>query len=226
MQTTQTTQTMQTQNPQKVKMTIHRALSELKLIDKKLPSSQNSELIAVTKKNGKIDGLTIEEFSKKAQSNHDSTMAHMKNAKTIKSAIAMSNATTTVKTTSGKIYTIVEALQRKEMMTHEQSYLNALKAKYNQILTVYNGLQQRFDEALEKHLTNTCGGKENRKPEDVEIYVKAFTEREQPQIIDPINLKNIIEKLENNIFEFINEIDYKLSESNSTTYIEVELDGN
>ena len=44
------------------------------------------------------------------------------------------------------------------------------------------------------------------------------------ELADPNNLKEEIDRLESDILEFQSNVDYKLSESNSTTVIEVDLD--
>lgn len=46
--------------------------------------------------------------------------------------------------------------------------------------------------------------------------------RNEFEIIDPLNVKQQIEKLSNRIEEFESEVDAVLSESNATTFIEVQ----
>jgi hypothetical protein len=65
-------------------------------------------------------------------------------------------------------------------------------------------------------------GKDNRKAEDVKQHTDEFFARNELELVDPNELAKAVKELEKSILDFMNEVDYKLSESNSTTFIEVD----
>ena len=56
----------------------------------------------------------------------------------------------------------------------------------------------------------------------IEEFSKAYRNSNSWEVIDPVDLKSLIDKLEKEITIFENEVDVVLSESNATTFIEVE----
>ena len=76
---------------------------------------------------------------------------------------------------------------------------------------------------IEKMSQDQMSGSGSSKAGDAEKEIVESVEKiYKMDFIDPVNLSDEIEKLENEIAEFNNNVDYVLSESNSTTYIEVE----
>ena len=63
-------------------MSIHRALAEIKTYNKRIASAvEQTFIIANKKSNEKIEGMTIEEYKSKIQSNIDSAKALIENRK-------------------------------------------------------------------------------------------------------------------------------------------------
>jgi len=56
---------------------------------------------------------------------------------------------------------------------------------------------------------------------EAEAISKPFLERNSAQLFDPLNIQGKIEALDAEIDDFLENVDVCLSESNSTTYIEV-----
>jgi nucleoside-triphosphatase THEP1 len=78
--------------------------------------------------------------------------------------------------------------------------------------------RRRIEKMSQDQMSNGSSKAGDAEKEIVESVEKIY----KMDFIDPVNLSDEIEKLENEIAEFNNNIDYVLSESNSTTYIEVE----
>lgn len=205
------------------KMSIHRALAELKNYNKRINSAIFQNFIVANKKsNKKISGIDIDDFKNLIQSNFDTAKALIENKKKLKSAIVLSNANTTVEI-AGITYTIAEAIERKNLLIHEKEFINSLKDQYSRAVSLVNNKNDNLPDALERYLSTILGEKDKRNVEDIELHTKAFYAREEYELIDPMNIKEYIDKLEKDINDFETNVDYILSESNATTFIEVDL---
>ena len=205
------------------KMSIHRALAEIKTYNKRIASAVEQTFIVANKKsNEKIEGMTIEEYKSKIQSNLDSAKALIENRKRIKTAIIMSNAKTIVNI-AGKDYTIAEAIERKNMIATERYFINNMKNQYTRENRVVESENNELPSKLEAYLKAILGEKDKRTVDDIELHTKSFYSRNEYELIDPMNIKDFIDTYEKSIDEFETNVDYILSESNATTFIEVDL---
>ncbi len=110
------------------KMTIHRGLAELKLIDARIEKGIN-EIIpnAVYQKEKPIEGhLSLDEFSKYAQSKYDSIVSLMDRKNKIKTAIVKKNAEVEI-TVAGSTMTIADAITKKTNIKLKQIFSNTLR---------------------------------------------------------------------------------------------------
>ena len=204
-------------------MTVTKALSELKLLDKRINRGiYEAEFVGVVvgdKK--KVDHIDVEEFKQKVKSNYDSVVDLIAYRNKIKSAIVSSNAQTTV-TIAGNTYTVAEAIERKTSIQYEQELLQRLKTYYlnasTEIDRINENVQVRLDRSLEQMLSND--GKQDN--EFINQFTENFNKKNQAKLVDPLNIKEKIETLETEIEDFLSEVDHELSVSNATTIIEVE----
>lgn len=105
----------------------------------------------------------------------------------------------------------------------EERLLQQLKSQYNSAVQVADQNNNNLNEKLENYLKTALGDKEKRDAENVKALTKVFNDANEYEILDPNNLKDYIDVLERLTMEFKTEVDYKLSESNATTFIEVDL---
>ncbi len=105
-----------------MKLTITRALSELKLLDKRIRKEiEAAYFVAGVQKKKKIIGMyTKEEFSSRSQGEVDSIQSMTERRKIIKSAIVNSNARTMV-TIVGNTMAVAEAIERKTSIEYEET---------------------------------------------------------------------------------------------------------
>ena len=98
------------------KMTIHEALSELKVIGKRIDKEINGVVFVTANKhsNTKIGGKTIEEFSDNIKSKYQKITDLIKRRTAIKKAVVKSNAVTDV-TIGGETMTVAEAIEYKDV---------------------------------------------------------------------------------------------------------------
>lgn len=205
------------------KMTIHRGLSELKLIDARI-EKQTAELnpVAIYQEGKKINGtLTVEEFGKDAQSKYDSVTDLISRKHAIKSAIVAANASTDVKI-GEKTMKIADAISFKASIPVKKALLNKLKSSLSSGIANLN----RTNEVVQnnaKQLLEAAVGKDTSKVDETTIssiqgpYIKA----NEVHLADPIKVSEKIATLEKEIGDFEAELDAALSEINATTFIEV-----
>lgn len=207
----------------KVKMSIHRALGELKTYDHKIKNATQEVFIGSNKKsNEKIGGKSIEQFSSMIQGNMDSVKALMENKKRIKSAIVMSNATTKVEI-AGVEYTVADAIERKSAVALEEVFLHNLQTQYIRERGRVENENQTLPNKLENYLQSVLGDKSSRTAQDIDEHTKLFMQKNTYELIDPANVEDYVKTLARDILDFKNEVDYVLSESNATTFVEVDL---
>ena len=206
-------------------MSIHRALSELKTYSDRIKrATQGMFVIANKKSNDKIQGKTIDEVTSAIQGNFDSCNALIENKRRIKSAVILSNANTKV-TIGGTEYCVAEAIDRKGHLPDEENLLHAWKVQFIQQNEKVEKENAELQNKLEKYLQPFFGDKDKRTitPEEIAAHTQMFEDRNKYELIDPCDIATKIKEKEQEIIRFKTEVDYALSESNATTFIEIEL---
>lgn len=205
------------------KMTIHKALAELKVLDKRITSSISVQFCVANKhSNEKISGLALKDWKDIAQSNYQKANDLIRRNEAIKRAITLSNATTKVKV-GDEEYTVAEAIW---MKNHGMdSYKMLLRELQNQYGKAKIQCERENGETLEKradeYIFGLFGSKEKAAGEEIENLRKTFIESQQYEIVDPIKIAEEIQYLEEKISSFESEVDAALSVSNATTEIEI-----
>lgn len=206
-----------------MEMTITRALSELKMLDKRIQRAiQEAVLGGYTIGKKPMTGFhSVDEIEKRAKSDFQSIQDLIKRRNQIKSAIVISNATTEVEI-AGKKMTVAEAIERKTSIQYEQQLLNKLKQTYTILVNKVDQVNEDVKNRLDKHLETLYGKEGKVKASENEELIKPFLEENEAKFIDPIRLKDRIDELAKEIEEFLMEVDYALSESNTITRITIE----
>lgn len=204
-------------------MSVHRALGELKTYDDKIKKAAKERFVIVNKKsNDKIGSKNLGEYREELKGNLQRIKDLVENRKRLKSVIVMSNASTTV-TISGQEYTVAEAIERKNFIFEEEKILEELKSQYNKAMQTIERENNLLPNKLENYLSSILGDKTQRKIEEVQEYTKAFENKHKYELVDPNSISDYIRELEENIVKFKTEVDYILSESNATTFVEVDF---
>lgn len=205
------------------KMTIHKALAELKVLDKRITSSISVQFCVANKhSNEKISGLALKDWKDIAQSNYQKANDLIRRNEAIKRAITLSNATTKVKV-GDEEYTVAEAIW---MKNHGMdSYKMLLQELQNQYGKAKIQCERENGETLEKradeYIFGLFGSKEKTDGEEIENLRKTFIESQQYEIVDPNKIADKIQRLEEKISSFESEVDAALSVSNAITEIEI-----
>lgn len=206
-----------------MKISLHRALAELKLIDSKVAKLvKEIEPVGVKQKGKLINRIYDEEtFTQNAQAKFQSINDLIAQKIKIKSAIVDANAKTMVKV-AGKEMSIADAITYKSVISYKKTLIEDLKTKYARTKADMESKNILVEQNLQKVLEATFG-KDNVKTtkDDMEAVRKPFLESNEWLLIDPLKIENTIEKLEKGISEFESEVDAILSEINAVTVIEV-----
>ena len=210
------------------KMTIHKALSELKTIDDRIVKAIRSGTYVLEAKSSaeKINGVKIADFKDNMKSSYQKSTDLIARRDAMKRAVVLSNATTKVMV-GGNEYTVAEAIEMKNHgMEFKKALLQNLYAAYSSAQTEFN---RNSGDALEKKAEQYVLAVIQAQPKDAKMGVdsdamkavrQTYIDNNKYDIIDPLNIAKIIENLDNEINEFNAEVDAALSVSNALTVIE------
>lgn len=208
------------------KMTIHRALAELKLIDSRIEKAINVvEPTGLMQNNKPVNGFYAkDDFEKDVKAKYQSVTDLINRKNSIKSAIVKANGTTQV-TIGGKSMTIADAINFKTVITVKKNLINTLNRKHQTAKAKFNKENEKVNNVALENAKIMIGkqGDDRVKPndEDVKNIVEPFVKRNEFHLIDPLKVEELTEKLQNEVDEFEVEVDAVLSEINALTQIEI-----
>lgn len=210
-----------------MKMSITRALNEVKLLDAKIQKKINGTQFIDSKmakaKNVNSSQMDADDFINEVKSSMQSINDLIKRRKEIKSKIVESNASTVIEV-AGKKMTVADAIERKTSVGIERCLLSKMERDLRETNSFVSTKNEQLEDKIERFVSSLVGSDKK----DVSL-VKTANElaentrkNEEFKFIDPLNLKNVVEELSNEILEFESNVDFVLSESNSITTIEIE----
>ena len=212
------------------KMTVHKALAELKTMDARIAKAihETPYVLAVKHSAEKINGMTVDNFKDKMRSGYQKATNLIARRDAMKRAVVLSNATTKVKIGDNE-YTVAEAI---EMKNHGMEFKSDLLRQMNSAYTAaQNELVRNGGEALEKKAEQYVLAVIAAQPKDSKMSVdsdamktlrQTYIDNNTYDLVDPMNIAKVMEKLDAEINEFNAEVDAALSCSNALTVIEFE----
>jgi len=208
------------------KMTVHKALAELKVIGDRIISTIQSGVYCKANKhsNEKINGVSVGEFKKQIQGSWDKVNDLIRRRNAIKKAVVLSNATVKVKV-GDEEFTVAEAIEMKNSgMEYKKILVNMLNKQYTQaIQTTEKENGETLQQKAESYVIGLYGSKEGKTNiEEIEKTRKEFVTNNTFELIDPLKICEKIDVLEKEISEFESEIDAALSVSNAITELTIE----
>ena len=207
-------------------MTVHKALCELKMLDKRINESiMSAEFCRANKhSNVKIDGGTIAEYEAAAVSKYQSTMDMIVRRDAIKRAVVASNAATEV-TIGGNRYTVADAVElRRHGLSYRRTLLQAMTLQLKRVRgTIEQKNGEELTRAADKMVEVYYGRQTDVKAitEEMKATREKFIEDNTYELLDPIHVENRIRELDKEITAFETEVDSALSVSNAVTEITV-----
>lgn len=210
----------------KEKMTITKALSELKILDKRISDDICETKFCAANKHFQrtLDGKPVDAAKKEMQSAYDKITALIARRNAIKKALTLANATTPVTIGDQKMF-IAEAIYFKTQgIENDKLLLSAMSEQYNRVVYILNQNNgDKLSKDCEQYITNTFGAKETRTDNDeIEKARQSYIESNTYDIIEGVKTKEIIEVLKDKINKFEAEVDAAITVANATTEIEIE----
>lgn len=212
------------------KMTIHKALAELKTLDDRINKAiyGTTYVMAIKHSAEKINGKPVADFKDGMRSGYQKVASLIARRDAMKRAVVLSNATTKVQVGKNE-YTVAEAI---EMKNHSMEFRRALLFAMNDAYAAaQNSLAMNSGEPLEKKAEQYVLAVIAAQPKDSKMSVDSdamkamrqqYIENNTYDLIDPLNISKIMEDLDAEISEFNAEVDAVLSCSNALTVIEFE----
>lgn len=210
----------------KEEMTVHKALCDIKLLNKKIFKEISEIKIVVANKstNNKVDGQTLEEFKQSIKSDYQSINSNIDRYKALTRAVAQSNAVTKI-IVNGSEYTVAEAIAIKnKLIPIKQQLLDRILYVYNK----ENSLVKEKNERLEYEADEFVRDKDLKKEDSknlAETILKTrndYYNTRKYELVDPLKVNNITKELKDEIDSFLLDIDSALSVSNANTLITIE----
>jgi hypothetical protein len=206
-------------------MSIHRGLSELKMLDKRIERSiKESKFVGSKKKSAEnVDNTTTskDKFIENIKKEYQSIQSLIKRRTEVKRLIVLSNAKTMV-VVGDKEYTVAEAIENKKIIENKKELLKQLKTRLNTNMAQVSKKNEEVESRLDEQIQIMLGSDKQSKTAGLEGFINQYKEQNEWELVDGLEITSEINKLENEIDEFENNIDFVLSESNAITFIEVE----
>jgi len=208
----------------KEKMSLHRALAELKVIDSRIEKTIDLlEPTGIMQKDKLVNGrYKKEEFVANAISKYQSVTDLIARKNKIKAAIVAANSVTYVEI-NGVRMTISDAINFKSVISLKKNLWGALSKKHSVVNAKLNIENEKVNmTALENAklvLGKSDEGKVKPTDADVKAIIEPFVTRNEYHIVDPIGVESVIDKLYNEITGIELEVDAALSEINAVTFI-------
>lgn len=201
-------------------MTITEGLVELKTLDSRIEKAIAKEFVSVANNSAKGTKAWTD-FEESAKANLRSAIDLINERAKIKAAIVKSNAETEV-IVAGKKMTVAAAIERKNSIRYEKELLTRLQRNYSTVSATVEVNNAEVNRKLDSLLESLVGSDKNSSVEEQKRTAEAYIERNGYCIIDPLDIKSVIETVENNITSFEANVDVALSVSNARTTITIE----
>lgn len=204
-------------------MSVHKGLAELKLLGDRTHRAIVDGIYCTHNKrsNQKIAGMEIKDCEDKViRAGYDKVVSLLGRRQRIKSAIVKSNAVTMVEIAGVKM-SVAEAIDRKSSIEYDKFFLDALKKQYSHTLGIIEGNNSDLTERADSQINALYDNKESVDPKKIQTLKDDYINENTFDLIDPINIREKIEVLEKQIEDFLLEVDFKLSESNALTMIDI-----
>jgi len=206
------------------KISISRALGELKTLDKRIDKIVMEFKLVTNKIGGKIpvkDGKNIEEFNQSVKSDFQKINDLIQRRRKIKAGIVNANSKTMVRINNENM-TIAEAIERKNSISHEKELLRQIIQNFEDETQKIESHNEDVHNRLDDLLVSTFSKESSKvKSDEYDAVAKPFLQNNEALLVDPLNIKEQIRKLNDYIIGFEQEVDIILSETNAKTEIEI-----
>lgn len=212
-----------------LEISVAQGLAELKLLDKKIEKRIRETSYCTANKKGleKVmrGTMTREEYKKEVESTYQSLKSLIENRDKIKSAIVQSNAKTKVKL-CGEEYTVADLIERKNAIKYKESLVDELKRQLNSNMREIENENSEIEEKGHAIALNMVGSdkKTGKLSDDAINFLEQYKETQSYELVDPLNIRQEIKELEEEIEDFKANVDWVLTQSNVSTLIQLDVE--
>ena len=209
-----------------MEMTVQRALNELNTLENRINKRLSDFRIIGTRKNSENrvseTREPVADFAVHAKAIMDSADALLKRQQQLKHAIMTSNAQTMIEV-AGATYSVMTAIDRKRTIESEKQVLACMKQALRNAETKVLRENDKVEDYIQRQvLAMASGDLANKKDEFITSFEKSYRDKNGWDLVDPLGLRDLIEKREQEILDFELEIDTALTVSNAITKIVIE----
>ena len=195
------------------KMTVTQGLATLKLLDKRIQKASKMKTLGF-----KIGSQVQDNFDEKdTKSKYDSLVDLIDYRSRLKMAINVSNIQTLVKI-GGRDASVLACIEHKTTLEYQAQFLKKLQREFSEATDKVEYNNQDVKERLDSQVRSAF---EKATVKDIESFTNTFNKNNKVSLVDPLDVQKLIERLDNEIDTFLNEVDFILSTSNATTTISV-----
>lgn len=211
-----------------MKMTIHRALAELKLLDARIQSGTQALALTDYRKKSSTtcmnSRLSVADFTARSEADLQSVLDLINRRANIKRAIDLSNAQTEV-VIAGKTYKVIEAIQRKRAVDYELELLEAIQRNLTQSQMRAQKENDKMEQTLEK-LLSTMAAAESKDSKDSNasliLFEQSYRADHEWEVVNQFKAEEVLKTKTEELNLFLADVDAALSVSNAVTTITIE----
>lgn len=205
-------------------MTVHQALCELKILNKRIIKAISASKPISTKEHSskKVDGIDIGEFNEIAKSAHDSAVDLIRRQSAIKSAVNQYNAERRI-TVCGEEYSVAQAIWLMNYGMREQRDLLTLYTDMlaNATRNIERANGDDLNRRAEAAMNAIHGGRDKANNEEYLRGIEDYKASHALELVDPIGIRKVIADLEKKISDFEANVDSAIQVANATTILEI-----
>jgi hypothetical protein len=204
------------------KISLTRLLNEIKLANKKIDKKLNEDITYFdVMSSGRLKTYkTTEDMKQKVDAHIKSISDLIVNRDNYKRILLKANNTTTIKVGDVEL-TIAEAIAKKDTISQEQRLVREMR---NQLIRAENTVQMLEndnEEKLDNLIVASIGKEKKTDASEIESVSKVFRDNNKVSIVDASGVEKLLVEKENYLEEFINNIDFALSEINAKTEVKI-----
>lgn len=139
----------------------------------------------------------------------------------IRSKLLVSNATTKV-VIGDKEMTVVEALDYRKALGERKALLTRLKSVSNSAQNNLCVAMDRYNKNLDRIRSEAIASGKKVDENFVAMFITPVENSTKPTLLDPLNSDKLVADLQQEMDDFVLNVDYALSESNARTTITIE----
>ena len=207
------------------KMSVTRALAEIKRIDEKL-TRLTTEGVWIGIQTGRdtnatVAGSNVVDTTKAITASWDQFQSLLKNRQELKRKIVQSNAVTQL-VVSGVTMSVAETIELKKSIDTKRQLVSVMTQRYTQALNTVNTANAKLETTIEAMISQVLGTDKNKVSQaDIDTVAQAQKSQKEAILIDPLEIVKKVAGLKDEISVVDTELDFLLSESNAKTEIEV-----